>query len=255
MTRHGLRWPLVVLSTTAVGIVIFGSATIAGGESGNDSIEMATTTTSVEVADELARTTTTTTNGPPGTATTAVAPAPEVTNAGTTDSSVAEANTDNTGVDLTPLRVRIPSIEVDAPIIDLGLNPDRTIEVPSDFDDTGWYTGRSVPGEIGPGVVVGHVDSRRGPAVFFRLRELTAGDVILVDRSDGRVAWFEVTDVVLVKKDAFPTEAVYGGTEAPTLRVITCGGEFDRDERSYLGNLIVYAEHLGNFEGPGSRLL
>lgn len=148
---------------------------------------------------------------------------------------------------LAPTRVRIPSIGVDATIIDLGLNPDRTLEVPKDFDDTGWYTGRSVPGEIGPGVVVGHVDSAAyGPAVFYRLRELVPGDLVEIDRSDGSVAVFRVTDMVLVHKDDFPTQDVYGLTDQPTLRLITCGGRFDKATRSHIKNLIIYAEHLGN---------
>jgi sortase (surface protein transpeptidase) len=145
-----------------------------------------------------------------------------------------------------PTRVRIPSIEVDATIIDLGLNPDRSLEVPKNWEETGWYTGRSVPGEIGPSVVVGHVDSAAyGPAVFFRLKELDTGDRVEIDRSDGSIAVFRVTDSVLVLKTEFPTEQVYGPTAQPTLRLITCGGRFDEATGSHLANLIVYAEHLG----------
>jgi sortase (surface protein transpeptidase) len=156
--------------------------------------------------------------------------------------------------DLIPTRVRIPSIEVDSGVIDLGVNPDRTLEVPEDISVTGWYTGRSVPGEIGPGVVVGHVDSAvAGAGVFFHLRDLEEGARIEVERSDGSVAEFAVTSVVLVGKDEFPTEEVYGSTEQPTLRLITCGGSFDRGAGSYLGNVIVYAEHLGNREPVHQR--
>ncbi len=149
-----------------------------------------------------------------------------------------------------PVRVRIPSIDVDSDVIDRGLNTDGTLEVPSDFGLTGWYTGRSAPGELGPSVVVGHVDSWNGPAVFFRLRDLETGDLIEIDRSDGLVAFFRVDDIVLVDKDEFPTEQVYGATEQPTLRLITCGGGFDETARSYLGNLIIYAQHLGNYPAP-----
>jgi sortase (surface protein transpeptidase) len=152
--------------------------------------------------------------------------------------------------DVYPMRVRIPSIDVDADVIDLGLNTDGTLEVPSDFGLSGWYTGRSAPGELGPSVVVGHVDSWNGPAVFYRLRDLEAGNLIEIDRSDGLVALFRVDDVVLVDKDEFPTEQVYGATEQPTLRLITCGGGFDEAARSYLGNLIIYAQHLGNYPAP-----
>ncbi|MCH8993175.1 MAG: class F sortase [Acidobacteria bacterium] len=148
-----------------------------------------------------------------------------------------------------PTTVRIASIGVDATIIDLGLNPDRTLEVPEDIRLTGWWTGRSVPGEEGPSIVVGHIDSAaQGAGVFFRLRELDVGDVIYVERSDGSVAEFRVTETELVLKDEFPTEKVYGSTEGSQLRLITCGGSFDRSARSYLGNLIVYAEHVGTTE-------
>ena len=141
-------------------------------------------------------------------------------------------------------RVRIVSIGVDAPMIDLHKNADNTLEVPQDILVSGWYTGRSVPGELGPSVVVGHVDSTaQGAGVFYRLRELEVGDVITIERSDGSTAEFRVTDSELVLKDEFPTEKVYGSVEGSKLRLITCGGTFDGSARSYLGNVIVYAEH------------
>lgn len=153
-----------------------------------------------------------------------------------------------------PTKVRIASIGVDATIIDLGLNPDRTLEVPEDIRLTGWWTGRSVPGEDGPSIVVGHIDSAaQGAGVFFRLRELDVGDVIHVERSDGSIAEFRVTETELVLKDEFPTEKVYGSTEGSQLRLITCGGSFDRSTGSYLGNLIVYAEHVGTTESVPSE--
>jgi LPXTG-site transpeptidase (sortase) family protein len=148
--------------------------------------------------------------------------------------------------DVYPVRLRIPAIAVDARVVDLGLNQDGTLEVPADFDVTGWYTGRSVPGETGPSVVVGHVDSHTGPAVFIELSRLEAGDLVQIDRSDGLVAWFQIRDFAQVDKDEFPTQQVYGDTEEPTLRLITCGGDFDRAARSYEQNLIVFADHLGN---------
>ena len=157
-------------------------------------------------------------------------------------------------LDLFPTRVRIPSLEVDAGVIDLGLNPDRTLEVPRDVAVTGWYTGRPVPGEIGPSVIGGHVDSAiAGAGVFFNLRQMEPGDLIEIERSDGSVAEFLVTSLVLAHKDEFPTEQVYGSTEQPTLRLITCGGSFDQGAGSYLGNVIVYAQHLGNHTAPFSK--
>jgi len=243
MMKHVRRLPLVVLSTTAVCLALFGWVTVAAGDAGVVPRPPATSNSPGATPEAVTNTSAATTVAPQTEpASVAAPPAPS-------------AASEQLGFDVTdasepvePLRVRIPGIEVDAPITDLGLNDDGTLEVPSDFDDTGWYTGRSVPGELGPSVVVGHVDSTRGPAVFFRLRDLVVGDRIQIDRSDGLVAWFEVTDTVLVDKDEFPTEQVYAATDEPTLRLITCGGSFDRTERSYRGNVIVYAEHVGNYE-------
>jgi LPXTG-site transpeptidase (sortase) family protein len=159
-------------------------------------------------------------------------------NEGTGDAPAAE--------DAYPVRIRIPAIAVDAAVVDLGLNQDGTLEVPTDFDVTGWYTGRSVPGDIGPSVVVGHVDSHTGPAVFIELNRLEVGDLVQIDRSDGLVAWFQIRELTQVDKDEFPTQQVYGDTAEPTLRLITCGGNFDRSARSYRDNLIAFADHIGN---------
>jgi LPXTG-site transpeptidase (sortase) family protein len=157
-------------------------------------------------------------------------------------------------LDLVPTRVRIPSIAVDAGVVELKLKDDQTLEVPEDVTVTGWYTGRSVPGEVGPSIVVGHVDSAvAGAGVFFNLRQLQPGDAVEIERSDGSVAQFEVSELVLVDKDDFPTDRVYGSTDRPTLRLITCGGSFDRSVRSYVGNVIVYAEHVGNRAAPLPR--
>jgi sortase (surface protein transpeptidase) len=157
-------------------------------------------------------------------------------------------------VEVVPTRVRIPAIDVDATVIDLGLTEDRRLEVPEDISVTGWYTGRSVPGEDGPSVVVGHVDSRvAGKGVFYSLGDLVEGDTVEIERSDGTIAAFRVTDVSLVPKDEFPTEQVYGSTPEPTLRLITCGGTFDRSVRSYEYNVIVFAEFLGTRDLPVTR--
>lgn len=156
--------------------------------------------------------------------------------------------------DVVPIRVRIPSIDVDAAVIDLAKDDQGELEVPTDFELTGWYTGRSVPGDMGPSVVVGHVDSKAGPAVFFRLRDLEPGHLVQIDRSDGTVATFRVTDKMLVDKDEFPTTMVYGATARPTLRLVTCGGDFDRSAGSYFGNVIVFAEHLGNYPAASATV-
>ena len=140
-----------------------------------------------------------------------------------------------------PVRVVVPSIGVDADVVPLGLEPDGALETPADFTQTGWYEDGPEPGERGPAVVVGHVDSWTGPAVFFRLRELDRGDPVAVEREDGSTVRFVVDRVQEHPKDEFPTRAVYGGTAGSTLRLVTCGGDFDDDARSYLGNVVVYA--------------
>lgn len=143
-----------------------------------------------------------------------------------------------------PTRVRIPAIDVDARMIPLGLRDDGSIEVPSEAEQAGWWVDGPEPGETGPAVILGHVDSRTGPAVFHRLRDLSAGDVVSVDRQDGTTVSYRVTRIEQHAKDAFPTQAVYGPTEAPVLRLVTCGGSFDRQARSYDENVIVFAEQL-----------
>ena len=138
-----------------------------------------------------------------------------------------------------PLRVRIPAIGVVAPLVRLGLNSDRTLEVP-DYEEAGWYTGASRPGNPGPSVIAAHVDSRTGPAVFYRLRELAPGDLVHVDYRDGSVT-FSVRASESFLKSGFPTQRVYGPTEGSELRLITCDGTFDRAVRSYRSNLVVWA--------------
>lgn len=142
-----------------------------------------------------------------------------------------------------PLRVRIPSIGVAASLVPLGLNPDRTLQVPS-FDEAGWYTGGSRPGEPGPAVIAAHVDSTSGPSVFYRLRDLAPGDLIEVDYSDA-TATFTVTRSASYPKSNFPTAQVYGHTDTPELRLVTCGGSFDRKAHSYRSNLVVWASLTG----------
>jgi hypothetical protein len=143
--------------------------------------------------------------------------------------------------DLTPVAVRIRSVGIDSPLERLGLNPDHTLEVPRDFAKAGWFVHQSVPGEPGPGIIAGHVDSTAGPAVFYRLREVERGATIEVERSDGSVAVFEVARKEQHDKDAFPTARVYGPTSSPQLRVITCGGTFDRSVGHYNDNVILFA--------------
>ncbi len=144
-----------------------------------------------------------------------------------------------------PVGLRIPALGVHADTIDLGLDPDGRLEVPSDAARTGWWIGGTRPGERGPGVIVGHVDSRAGPGVFADLHRVQGGMQVLVDREDGTTAHFEVHGMLQVGKDEFPTDLVYGDTDQPRLRLVTCGGAFDRDARSYDDNVVVDLALLG----------
>jgi len=141
-----------------------------------------------------------------------------------------------------PVRIEIPALGVSAPVIPLGLNPDRSLEVPEDYGDTGWWTGGPEPGERGAAVIAGHIDSKTGPAVFYRLRELERGDEIRVRRRDGTVGRFVVRGSEQHPKDRFPTERVYGRTREPTLRLVTCSGDFDARTGHYTDNTIVFAD-------------
>ncbi|MEV4541070.1 class F sortase [Micromonospora echinaurantiaca] len=139
-----------------------------------------------------------------------------------------------------PNRVRVPRIGVDAPLTVLGLDASGALAAPSDFDTAGWYGGGPAPGDPGPAVIAGHLDSRDGPAVFARLGELRPGDRVQVWRGD-RVVSFRVTGTLRAGKDRFPTTAVYGPTPGPELRLVTCGGDFDRRRGHYRDNLVVFA--------------
>ena len=138
-------------------------------------------------------------------------------------------------------RVVIPAIGVDAPMIELGLNPDDSLEVPAEAGETGWWSGGAFPGERGTAVIAGHVDSTSGPAVFFRLGELDPGDEIQVTARSGRVERFIVERSKQAEKDDFPTREVYEATAGPSLRLITCTGEFAEQTGHYEDNLIVFA--------------
>ncbi|HWS31336.1 MAG TPA: class F sortase [Actinoplanes sp.] len=144
-----------------------------------------------------------------------------------------------------PVRLRIPKIGVDTALMSLGLRPDGTLQVPPLRGDApaGWYRGSPTPGEVGASVLVGHVDTARdGPAVFFRLREVEVGDPIAVRRKDGTVARFEVSRVAVFAKREFPSAEVYAAPDRPGLRLITCGGVFDRGAGSYESNVVVFAD-------------
>jgi len=140
-----------------------------------------------------------------------------------------------------PARLQIPAIGVSTPLVRLGRLPDGSIEVPHAWDTAGWYDQGPRPGQPGPAVLLGHVDSKTGPAVFYRLRELRPGDLVRVGLTDGRTLVFRVQRTERYPKDKFPTEAVYFPTLDRELRLITCGGDFDYAKGSYVDNIVVYA--------------
>jgi Sortase domain len=139
-----------------------------------------------------------------------------------------------------PVSIIIPAVGVDARVVPVGLRADRTMEVPA-VDLAGWYQPGPRPGEAGPAVIVGHVDSRHGPAVFFRLGELRPGDRVMVGQQGGRPRSFLVERVERRPKADLPVERIWNRTHKAVLRLITCGGSFDRSTGHYRDNVIVYA--------------
>jgi Sortase domain len=144
-----------------------------------------------------------------------------------------------------PVSVTIPAIGVHARLTPLGLTPDGALQVPTSPWIPGWYAGGPRPGDVGPAIIAGHIDSLSGPGVFFRLRLLRPGDLVFVRRADGTVAVFRVYAERMYAKDRFPTAEVYGPTPDAELRLITCGGTFDAAVGSYLSNVVVYASRAG----------
>jgi sortase (surface protein transpeptidase) len=146
-----------------------------------------------------------------------------------------------------PKEIRIPRIGATAALVELGLNADQTVQVPP-VDapmQAGWFTGAPRPGAPGPAVILGHVNGGGQAGIFARLHELAEGDEVLIRRTDATTARFTVTRVDEVSKKRFPTNEVYGDTDGPELRLITCGGTFDHNAHSYRDNVIIYATLAG----------
>ncbi|MGY2899592.1 sortase (surface protein transpeptidase) [Curtobacterium sp. PvP017] len=142
----------------------------------------------------------------------------------------------------TPVSVSIPAIGVQSDLEDLHRGSAGELDPPVDWDSAGWFSDGIVPGEVGPAVIAGHVDSPTSAAVFFRLDELVAGDEIHVVMSDGTTRTFTVDRSERAAKSAFPTSDVYGTTPTAQLRLITCDGVFDTATGHYTDNLIVFAD-------------
>lgn len=139
-----------------------------------------------------------------------------------------------------PVALRIPAIGVDVSLSTLGLNADRTVQVPTKYQEPGWFKLGPTPGQLGSAVILGHVDDKKGPAVFFKLRSLRAGDTVDVSLADGMVAHFVVKAVETYKKAQFPSQRVYGSRGYSALQLVTCGGEFDTTTGHYLSNVVAY---------------
>ena len=168
------------------------------------------------------------------------APAPDRT-AGGVDAARGFRSTRDYRATPAPVRIGIPAIGVSSPLDRLGRARDRTVGVPSRWERAGWYAPGTRPGDPGSAVILGHVDSKRGPAVFYRLRELRRGDLVEVARADGSSVRFAVESVEQYDKRRFPTDEVYYPTLTPALRLVTCGGQFDHATGHYRSNVIVFA--------------
>ncbi|MFE0798691.1 class F sortase [Streptomyces sp. NPDC058812] len=175
---------------------------------------------------------------------------PQPASAAASDTRVAGG--DGAAAGLTPLpysvpdRVGIPAIQVDAPMMPVGLDADGWVGAPPPEDPNlaGWFTGAVTPGEKGTAVVVGHVDNQQGPAVFYGLGALKKGNKVDVHRQDGKTAVFEIYGIEVFAKDDFPGDRVYASKGSPELRVITCGGGFSK-QNGYEGNVVVFARMTG----------
>jgi Sortase domain len=140
-----------------------------------------------------------------------------------------------------PVELIVPAIGIRTRLVHLGLTSSGALQVPATVHVAGWYDHGPRPGEPGPAIIAGHVDSVSGPGIFYQLASLRPGDRAYVRRSDGTLVVFRVTAVRMYQKSRFPTTVVYGPAYGPQLRLITCGGTFDYARRSYLSNVVVYA--------------
>jgi sortase (surface protein transpeptidase) len=155
-----------------------------------------------------------------------------------------------------PVAIYIPHIGVQAKIISLGLTPRGTVGVPPLTRPfiTSWYDRGPTPGAPGAAVIFGHVDSAAvGPAVFYRLGDLRPGDLVYITLKDRRTAMFRIYSAALYQKAEFPDQAIYGYTSWPSLRLVTCGGQFDRATGHYLSNTVVFAQYVGQRTASARR--
>lgn len=140
----------------------------------------------------------------------------------------------------TPVHITIPAIGVSAAVTKLGLNSNGSVQVPTSWYTTGWYKYGPTPGQIGSSVILGHVDSIYGPAVFDRIVDLKLGQHVNVELADHQTLTFSVIGIREYAKNDFPTETVYGARSYSALQLVTCGGEFDSQTHHYLSNIVVF---------------
>lgn len=140
-----------------------------------------------------------------------------------------------------PVRLWIAKIGVSTELVQLGADDAGTPKSPDSPNVAGWFASSSMPGDAGPAIVAGHVDSSAGPGVFFQLRTLQVGDRISVERSDGRTVMFSVTEIQMFAQDQFPAREVYGPATVPQLRLVTCGGPANQIGGRPLDNILVQA--------------
>jgi LPXTG-site transpeptidase (sortase) family protein len=144
----------------------------------------------------------------------------------------------------TPVRILIPAISVDANLQHLHRDVKGVLQPPDVWADAGWYAEGVVPGDTGPAVIAGHLDTTKRAAVFVALRQLRPGDLVKVRMSDQRTVTFRVTASRVVQKALFPTTEVYGPTPDAELRLITCSQPFDEVHGVYADNLVVFATRV-----------
>jgi LPXTG-site transpeptidase (sortase) family protein len=168
-----------------------------------------------------------------------VAPPPAVAHK-TPPSATQSVNMSVVRVRSVPVALRIPAIGVSVSLGTLGLNPDRTVQVPTNYQQPGWFRPGPSPGEVGSAVILGHVDDFKGPAVFFRLGSLKVGDKVEVSLTNGVVAHFKVTMIASYLKTHFPAKQVYASHGYSALQLVTCGGAFDTRTGHYLSNVVAY---------------
>lgn len=213
--RRGGRWPLVIAACLAVGGAgCLLQLTYGGG--GDDPVAV---------------------TKPAQPTSTVVVPAPR--------GASTEARAEQVGESVPPAQLSIPAIDVSTPLVSLGVKKDKTVEVPVNPSLAGWYGLGPAPGDRGSAVILGHVDSVNGPAVFADLQHLDAGDRVTVRSADGSLDRFEVTSVVTYPNAGFPARKVYTPQGHRALNLVTCGGLYDSDRGGYQSNVVVYTRWTG----------